>query len=50
MFLAILCPSFALLDISPKLRNPFSREIAWAAFNHPFEAYADSLRRLIYRM
>ncbi|KAJ2811428.1 hypothetical protein H4S07_002068 [Coemansia furcata] len=50
MYIAILCPSFTHLDISPKLRNPFSREIAWAAFNCPFEAYADTLRRLIYRM
>ncbi|KAJ2864119.1 hypothetical protein GGH94_003153 [Coemansia aciculifera] len=49
MFFVILCPNFTLLDISPKLRDPFSREVAWAAFNCPFEAYADSLRRLIYR-
>ncbi|KAJ2682497.1 hypothetical protein IWW39_005977, partial [Coemansia spiralis] len=49
MLLAVLCPNFACVDISPSLRNAFGREIAWAAFNFPFEEHADTLRRLIYR-
>ncbi|KAJ2908178.1 hypothetical protein GGI21_003145, partial [Coemansia aciculifera] len=49
MCLVILCPSFTFLDIPPNLRNSFSREVAWAAFNRPFDAYTDSLRHLIYR-
>ncbi|KAJ2024979.1 hypothetical protein GGI06_000765 [Coemansia sp. S85] len=49
MLLAVLCPNFACVDISPSLRNAFGRGIAWAAFNFPFEEHADTLRRLIYR-
>ncbi|KAJ2872173.1 hypothetical protein GGH93_004249 [Coemansia aciculifera] len=49
MQLAVLCPNFLYVDLSPKLRNAFSREIAWATCNYSFEPYADSIHRLIYR-
>ncbi|KAJ2895950.1 hypothetical protein IWW38_002162 [Coemansia aciculifera] len=49
IFMAILCPKFVYVDIAPELRNAFGREIAWASCNHPFEPYADSIRRLIYK-
>ncbi|KAJ1922899.1 hypothetical protein LPJ71_001036, partial [Coemansia sp. S17] len=44
--IAILCPNFAQVDLSLKLRNKFSREVAWAMVSDPFEPYANSLRRL----
>ncbi|KAJ2107679.1 hypothetical protein GGI16_001434 [Coemansia sp. S142-1] len=47
--IAILCPNFAQVDLSLKLRNKFSREVAWAMVSDPFEPYANSLRRLVYR-
>ncbi|KAJ2823622.1 hypothetical protein GGI24_003638, partial [Coemansia furcata] len=47
--ISILCPSFAQVDLPLKLRNEFSREIAWAMVSDPFEPYANSLRRLVYR-
>ncbi|KAJ2061673.1 hypothetical protein GGI17_002937 [Coemansia sp. S146] len=49
MLLAVLCPNFTHVDISPNLRNDFGREIIWAAFSDPFEPYSDSLRRLVYK-
>ncbi|KAJ2884087.1 hypothetical protein H4R27_002348 [Coemansia aciculifera] len=49
MPLAVLCPNFTHVDISPNLRNDFGREIIWAAFSDPFEPYSDSLRRLVYK-
>ncbi|KAJ2024808.1 hypothetical protein IWW57_003598, partial [Coemansia sp. S610] len=49
MQLAVLCPKFAYVDPPPKLRNAFSREVAWASCNYSFEPYASSIRRLIYR-
>ncbi|KAJ2346043.1 hypothetical protein GGH92_003778 [Coemansia sp. RSA 2673] len=49
MQLAVLCPNFLYVDLPPKLRDAFSREIAWAMCNYSFEPYADSIRRLIYR-
>ncbi|KAJ2752582.1 hypothetical protein GGI19_003730 [Coemansia pectinata] len=48
MLIAVLCPNFVHVDISPKLRDEFSREIAWASCNRSFQPYAESLRRLIY--
>ncbi|KAJ2050248.1 hypothetical protein GGI08_005540 [Coemansia sp. S2] len=47
--IAILCPNFAQVDLPLKLRNEFSREVAWAMVSDPFEPYANSLRRLVYR-
>ncbi|KAJ1900346.1 hypothetical protein LPJ71_005824 [Coemansia sp. S17] len=49
MLVAIVCPNFAHVDMAPELRNAFSREIAWGTCNRPFEPYADSIRRLIYK-
>ncbi|KAJ2405056.1 hypothetical protein GGI10_005430 [Coemansia sp. RSA 2530] len=49
MQLAVLCPKFAYVDLQPKLRNAFSREVAWASCNYSFEPYASSIRCLIYR-
>ncbi|KAJ2869553.1 hypothetical protein GGH93_006131 [Coemansia aciculifera] len=48
MLIAVLCPNFVHVDISPKLRDEFSREIAWVSCNRSFQPYAESLRRLIY--
>ncbi|KAJ2056196.1 hypothetical protein GGI17_006322 [Coemansia sp. S146] len=48
ILIAVLCPNFVHVDISPKLRDEFSREIAWASCNRSFQSYAESLRRLIY--
>ncbi|KAJ2449410.1 hypothetical protein GGF42_004780 [Coemansia sp. RSA 2424] len=48
MYLAILCPNFAHVDLPFNKRRAFSREIAWASCNPPFDAYADTLRRLIF--
>ncbi|KAJ2044972.1 hypothetical protein GGI08_006948 [Coemansia sp. S2] len=48
MLVAIACPNFSHVDMPSELRNPFSREIAWATCNRPFEPYADSIRRLIF--
>ncbi|KAJ2629658.1 hypothetical protein GGF44_004225, partial [Coemansia sp. RSA 1694] len=47
--LAVICPSFSYVDLSPKLRNAFNREVGWAALNEPFGAYADSLIRLVHK-
>ncbi|KAJ2870411.1 hypothetical protein GGH93_005598 [Coemansia aciculifera] len=47
--ISILCPNFAHVDLPLKLRNEFSREIAWGMVSDPFEPYADSLCRLVYR-
>ncbi|KAJ2038825.1 hypothetical protein H4S03_002084 [Coemansia sp. S3946] len=49
MLVAIACPNFSYVDMPSELRNPFSREIAWATSNRPFEPYADSIHRLIYK-
>ncbi|KAJ2804503.1 hypothetical protein H4S07_004210 [Coemansia furcata] len=49
MQLAVLCPNFVYVELPPKLRNDFSREVAWAICNNSFEPYANSIRRLIYR-
>ncbi|KAJ2070989.1 hypothetical protein GGH13_003651 [Coemansia sp. S155-1] len=49
MKIAIPCPNFLYVDISPELRNVFSREIAWARFNRIFEPYTDILQSLIYK-
>ncbi|KAJ2442706.1 hypothetical protein GGF42_006867 [Coemansia sp. RSA 2424] len=48
MYLAILCPNFAHVDLPFNKRRAFSREIAWASCNPPFDAYADTIRRLIF--
>ncbi|KAJ2813492.1 hypothetical protein H4S07_000644 [Coemansia furcata] len=49
MLVAVACPNFTHVDIDPELRNMFSREIAWGMCSRPFEPYADSIRRLIYK-
>ncbi|KAJ2030294.1 hypothetical protein IWW57_001257 [Coemansia sp. S610] len=49
MLLAILCPNLVQVDIPPKVRNDFGREVAWATFNDPFKPYAASIGRLVYR-
>ncbi|KAJ2768578.1 hypothetical protein GGI18_005564, partial [Coemansia linderi] len=46
MLLAILCPNLVQVDIPPKVRNDFGREVAWATFNDPFKPYAASIGRL----
>ncbi|KAJ2893763.1 hypothetical protein IWW38_002775 [Coemansia aciculifera] len=50
MLIAILCPKLVHVDIAPDLRDDFSREIAWGTYSRPFEPYADSIRRLIYKV
>ncbi|KAJ2681374.1 hypothetical protein IWW39_006355, partial [Coemansia spiralis] len=47
MQLAVLCPKFTFVDMSPGVRKVFRREIAWAMVKQPFKPYADSLRRLV---
>ncbi|KAJ2862849.1 hypothetical protein GGH94_004004 [Coemansia aciculifera] len=46
--LAIVCPAFVYVDISPNLRYAFSHEVSWATFRHLYKSYADSLLRLTY--
>ncbi|KAJ2743376.1 hypothetical protein GGI20_003785 [Coemansia sp. BCRC 34301] len=46
---AAMCPNLVRVDMPPKLRPEFSREIAWATYNDSFEPYTDSLRHLVYR-
>ncbi|KAJ1649815.1 hypothetical protein GGF38_006000 [Coemansia sp. RSA 25] len=48
MLLAVVCPSLRTVEVSPTLRNDFSREIAWAMLNSVYRPYADRLRGLIY--
>ncbi|KAJ2831536.1 hypothetical protein FBU31_002253 [Coemansia sp. 'formosensis'] len=47
MQLAVICPSFAFVDVPRDIRKVIRREIAWAMVNQPFKPYADALRRLI---
>ncbi|KAJ2693793.1 hypothetical protein H4218_005887 [Coemansia sp. IMI 209128] len=47
MQLAVLCPKFTFVDMSPDMRKVFRREIAWAMVKQPFKPYADSLRCLV---
>ncbi|KAJ2910708.1 hypothetical protein GGI21_000599 [Coemansia aciculifera] len=49
MLIAILCPKLVHVDIPPKLRNPFSREIGWGMKNRPFAFYSGSISRLMYK-
>ncbi|KAJ2899857.1 hypothetical protein IWW38_000807 [Coemansia aciculifera] len=49
MQLTVLCPNFSRVDMPPKLRNEFSREVAWSICNASFKPYADSLCHLIYQ-
>ncbi|KAJ1916705.1 hypothetical protein LPJ71_001916 [Coemansia sp. S17] len=47
--IAILCPSFAFVDMPPHYRKAFSREIAWNMVNKPFDSYASSFRHLMFQ-
>ncbi|KAJ2833208.1 hypothetical protein FBU31_001944 [Coemansia sp. 'formosensis'] len=47
--LAVVCPNFVYVDISPKLRHAFLREVAWATLHRHYEPYGDSLLRLVYK-
>ncbi|KAJ2254136.1 hypothetical protein GGI13_002324 [Coemansia sp. RSA 455] len=47
--IAILCPSFAFVDMPPNYRKSFSREIAWNMVNKPFDSYASSFRHLMFQ-
>ncbi|KAJ2888146.1 hypothetical protein IWW38_004995 [Coemansia aciculifera] len=45
---SLLCPRFVYVDIPPKLRNSFSREVSWAMVTS-FKPYADCLNKLLYK-
>ncbi|KAJ2351278.1 hypothetical protein GGH92_001920, partial [Coemansia sp. RSA 2673] len=47
--IAILCPSFAFVDMPSNYRKAFSREIAWNMVNKPFDSYASSFRHLMFQ-
>ncbi|KAJ2863992.1 hypothetical protein GGH94_003212 [Coemansia aciculifera] len=48
MLIAIVCPNFVHVDISPALREDFSREIAWSTYCRSFKPFVNDISRLIY--
>ncbi|KAJ2431262.1 hypothetical protein GGF41_000626 [Coemansia sp. RSA 2531] len=47
MYIAIVCPRFAFVDIPPEHREAFNREIASARVNESFRPFANYISRLI---
>ncbi|KAJ2883629.1 hypothetical protein H4R27_002634 [Coemansia aciculifera] len=49
MHIAVVCPSFAFVDLPLEHRKEFSQEIARAMANRPFRPFADSIRHLMFK-
>ncbi|KAJ2073261.1 hypothetical protein GGH13_002122 [Coemansia sp. S155-1] len=47
MQIAVICPTFAYVDIPPEERREFRGKVAWSSKNGPFKPYGAALRRLI---
>ncbi|KAJ2046077.1 hypothetical protein H4S04_005252, partial [Coemansia sp. S16] len=47
MQVAVICPSFARVDIPSGERNEFRGKVAWLSRNGIFKPYGAALRRLI---
>ncbi|KAJ2112172.1 hypothetical protein IW146_004809 [Coemansia sp. RSA 922] len=47
MQIAVVCPSFAYMDIPLEPRKGFRGKATWSSRNGPFKPYGDALRRLI---